>query len=431
MNRSGVRLSDCIAPKFFPVHLDIRRRGHREYWLRGGRGSTKSSFISLEIVLGLLRDPLSNAIVYRRVASTLRESVYEQLIWAIDRLGLSAHFRYRLAPLEIDYLPTGQRILFRGADDPGKSKSIKLARGYFAFLWFEELAEFSSMEDIRTIKASILRGAPDQARSVVFYSYNPPAARNNWVNAEALLPLPDRLVHESCYLDVPAKWLGEDFIAEAETLRQTNERAYRHMYLGEVTGTGGQVFDNLRLRPLTAEEERADRAYNGLDFGFAVDPDAYVRAAYDPRTRRLWLLDEFWGVRTPVEQLAEELLSRAQGEVIRCDSAEPRMIAQLRERGLHAIAAKKGAGSVAGGLRWLQERAEIIVDPERCPHAARELSGYAYPPGPGGTFLPEFPDRDNHTIDALRYAMEPVMEKKSAHTWGVADAERPKKGRSF
>lgn len=430
MSEESARLSECIAATFYPVHADLRRRGHREYWLHGGRGSAKSSFISLEIVLGLLRDPLANAIVYRRVAATLRESVYEQMIWAIDRLGLSAYFRCRLAPLEIDYLPTGQRILFRGADDPGKSKSIKLARGYFAFLWFEELAEFSSMDDIRTIKASILRGAPAEARSIVFYSYNPPPSRDCWVNAEALNPRADRLNHESCYLDIPRSWLGEDFIAEAEALRASNERAYRHMYLGEVTGTGGQVFDNLSLRPLSEEEKAVGRAYNGMDFGFAVDPDAFVRAGYDPRTKRLWLLDEFWGVRTPVERLAQEARSRSHGEVIRCDSAEPRLIAQLKEQGVLAVGAKKGAGSVAGGIRWLQERAEIAVDPAVCPHAARELSGYAYPPGPGGTFLPEFPDRDNHTIDALRYAMEPVMDGRSARTM-TAGGGQPRRGRTF
>lgn len=395
------------------MHSDVKGQGHREYWLRGGRGSAKSSFVSLEIVLCLLRDPMANAIIYRKVAATLRESVYEQMIWAIAVLGLERHFRFRLSPLEIEYRPTGQRILFRGADDPGKSKSIKLARGYFGCVWFEELAEFSGMDDVRTIRASLIRGDMHGRRAVTFYTYNPPVSASNWVNAEALISRPDRLVHESSYRDVPPDWLGPDFIAEAEALRSVNERAYRHMYLGEVTGAGGQVFDNLVLRPLTDEELAAGRAYCGLDFGFAVDPDAFIRVACDPRTLRLWVLDEFCRARTPVERLAQEVLDRACGGVVRCDSADPRMIAQLRERGVRAVAVKKGPGSVSAGMRWLQERAEIIIDPARCPCAAREFSAYEYAPDGSGGFLPEYPDRNNHLIDAMRYAVEGVAERKN------------------
>ena len=149
----SVRLSDLIAPAFYGVHADMKAFAHSEFWLSGGRGSGKSSFVSIEILLSMLRNSSVNAIVYRKVGATLRESVYGQMVWAIEKLGLERYFKCRLAPLELEYLPTGQRILFRGADDPGKSKSIKLARGWFGILWFEELAEFSGMEAIRTIKA--------------------------------------------------------------------------------------------------------------------------------------------------------------------------------------------------------------------------------------------------------------------------------------
>ena len=408
----SVRLSECIAPGFAAVHRDLKRGGHREYWLKGGRGSGKSSFVSLEIALGLMRRPEAHAIVYRKVAATLRESVYEQMIWAVERLGLAKEFRYRLEPLELENLRTGQRILFRGADKPGKSKSIKLARGYIGYLWFEELDEFGGIQDIRTIKASALRGG----EGVTFCTYNPPVSMRSWVNADALIPRPDRLVHESRYLDLPRAWLGEAFFAEAEALREINPRAYRHMYLGEVAGSGAQVFENLSLRPLTEEERNCGRAYCGLDFGFAVDPDALIRVGYDPARRRMWVLDEFCGVRTPVERLAEEVRGRVDGGVVRCDSADPRMIRQLRERGISAVGVKKGPGSVAAGVRWLQERAEIVIDPARCPCAAREFSSYEYPPAPDGGFLPEFPDRNNHLIDAARYALEPVIGGKSART---------------
>lgn len=421
------RLSELMAPVFHGVHADVVRGGHREYWMKGGRGSAKSSFVSLEIVLGLLREPDANAIVFRKVAGTLRESVYEQMIWAIGMLGLEGHFRYRLAPLEIVYAPTGQRILFRGADDPEKAKSIKLAKGRFGFVWFEELAEFAGMEDIRTIKASVVRGG----KTVTFCSYNPPASRRHWVNREARVVRADRLVHESCYLDLPEDWLGGDFIAEAEQVRQSSERLWRQMYRGEVTGCGGQVFENVVLRALSDEEVAAGRTYNGLDFGFAVDPDAFVRVGYDPKRRKIWLLEEFWGVRTPVDRLAGELKRRAGGEVVRCDSAEPRLIAQLREKGIMAVGVKKGAGSVAAGIRWLQECGEIAIDPARCPNAAREFEEYEYPIGPDGELLPEFPDRNNHMIDAVRYAMEGVSSAKAARTMGMDEERARARGRFF
>ena len=271
-----VRLSELIAPVFYDLHRDFQRGGHAEYWLKGGRGSAKSSFASVEVVLSILKNPDVNAVVYRKVAATLRESVYEQIGWAIGRMGLSEWFRFRLAPLEIDYLPTGQRILFRGADDPGKSKSIKLAKGYFGLLWFEELAEFSGMDAVCSIKASVLRGGPSR----VIYTYNPPRSPRCWVNEEARVVRGDRRVHESSYLDLPPQWLGEAFLSEAEQLRRVNERAYRNMYLGEITGSGGQVFENVALRRLSGEELDG-RAYCGLDFGFAADPDAFIRAVYD------------------------------------------------------------------------------------------------------------------------------------------------------
>lgn len=405
----SVRLSDLIAPAFYGVHADMKAFAHSELWLSGGRGSGKSSFVSIEILLSMLRNSSVNAIVYRKVGATLRESVYGQMVWAIEKLGLERYFKCRLAPLELEYLPTGQRILFRGADDPGKSKSIKLARGWFGILWFEELAEFSGMEAIRTIKASVLRGG----RAITIYTYNPPKSRNNWVNAEAMSIRADRLTHESSYLEMPEEWLGETFLAEAEQLKRTNERAYRHMYLGEITGTGGQVFDNLALG--TARES-GGTAFCGLDFGFAADPDAFIRAEWEPRTRRIRVLDEFYSVRTPVERLAEEVLKRAGDAVVRCDSADPRIIRELRERGVNAIAVKKGAGSIESGVRWLQELGAIEIDPGVCPNAAREFSGYEYRTDSNGNPIAELPDRDNHLIDALRYAVEPLSARRSAET---------------
>ena len=409
-----IRLTELIAPKYYGLHRALKEDRFDEYFLKGGRGSAKSSFVSIEIIIGLLRHPDANAIVYRRVAATLRESVYEQLLWAIAMLGLSPFFETRLSPLEIICRATGQRILFRGADDPGKSKSLKLSKGYFRYLWFEEAAEFPSMADLRTIKASVIRGGSGAA---CFYSYNPPLSASCWINAEALLPRPGRVVHHSCYKDVPPEWLGEGFIAEAEALKKSNERAYRHMYLGEVTGSGGQVFENLTLRTVEDHEfDALDRSLNGLDFGFAVDPDAFIRVFYEASSRRLFVAEEFFGVRTPAERLAGEVKRRAGSETVHCDSADPRMIQELRSRGLQAVGVKKGAGSVREGIRWLQDLAEIIIDPARCPNAAREFSAYEYESDGFGNFRADCPDKNNHLIDAARYALEDYIRRRSAGT---------------
>ena len=410
-------MGKIIAGVFLPLSKDIRAMRHAEYMLGGGRGSTKSSFISVMIIQGLLTDDDANAIVYRRVGNTLKDSVYSQLAWAIDILDRNDEFVFRKSPMEIVRVTTGQKIMFRGADDPMKSKSIKLVKGYFKYLWFEELVEFRSMEDIRTIKQSVLRGGD---RAITFYSYNPPKTAANWVNEEVLKPREDRLVHMSTYLDVIGEhrdWLGEPFIAEAEAVRATNERAYRNEYLGEVTGTGGNVFDNLELREIGDEEIGAlETFYNGLDFGFATDPDAFTRWAYSRRTRRLYAIAEYYGSHTNIDTLAEKVAALAGREIVRCDSADPRMISELKRRGITAVGVRKGAGSVEHGMRWLEDLGAIVADPRRTPNIAREFQKYEYLQDKNGNFLPAYPDKDNHCIDSSRYALEPEIGRRVATT---------------
>ena len=406
---SNVFIKDLIAPVFHPVLRDIKRDGHAEYWLAGGRGSTKSSFISIAIIRGMLRDPRANAIVYRKVAATLRESVYEQMIWAIDKLQLRPYWRFKLSPLELEYRPTGQRILFRGADDPMKSKSIKLAHGYFGFLWFEELAEFAGMDDVKTIKASIIRGGD---HAITFYSYNPPKSAQSWVNKEGRVPRKDRLNHASTYLDVPEEWLGESFLQEANIQRETNETAYRHMYLGEITGTGGQVFDNVQLRAVTdADIKSFGTTYAGMDFGWYPDPLHFVRCAYQPATRLLYIYDEYRTLKTSnidvYRHLRDDKGLTGAEEVI-ADSADMKSISDMRSYGMHCIAATKGPGSVRSSIRWLQQLRGIVIDPERCPATAKEFTEYECEKTRTGEFVESYPDANNHAIDAVRYAMNRV-----------------------
>ena len=156
-----IKLMEMIAPSFYSVHHDVRQKKHTYYWLKGGRGSTKSSFVSIEIVIGMMSDPDANAVILRKVKETLRESVYEQMLWAIDQLGVSHLWRESLSPLSITYVPTGQKIIFKGADKPKKVKSSKFRRGYAKYIWYEEVDEFGGVREIRTINQTLVRGGSD------------------------------------------------------------------------------------------------------------------------------------------------------------------------------------------------------------------------------------------------------------------------------
>ncbi len=410
---SRVKLSEVIAPCFFFVHHAARKDKFSHYWLKGGRASGKSSFISVELIQGILRDKAAHAIVFRKVGNTLPYTVVAQCKWAIERLGLNGFWHHQKSPQELIYLPTGQRILFKGCDDADKSKGIKLQDGYFKYLWFEELSEFEGMEEVDTVVRSVVRGG---GHTNIFYSYNPPKSAQNWVNAAASEPRAGRLIHHSTYLDVPRRWLGEQFIREAEATREMDELRYRWAYLGEACGSGGNVFDNVVVRAITQEEIlRLDRIYDGLDFGFAVDPAAFVMVAWEAQARRLWVLEEYCKVGASYDTLAREILQRQHGvrRMVTADSSEPRSIAELHGRGVTIAGARKGPGSREHGFRWLQDLREIIIDAARTPNAAREFCGYEYAIDGMGNFKAQYPDGNDHVIDAVRYALEDVMARRS------------------
>ena len=402
-----VALTEIIAPSFYEVHHAVKSDAATHFLLGGGRGSTKSSFTPTEIVLGIISDPNANAIALRKVKDTLRESVYESFVWAIEKLGISHLFDCRVSPMQIVYKPTGQKIIFRGADNPIKIKSLRLRKGFFKFVWYEEADEFS-LEDIRSINQTVLRGG---AGYKVFYTYNPPKSRKKWVHEYKNNPPVGWFVHHSTYLDVPREWLGEQFFIEAETLRQRNELAYRHEYLGEDVGTGGEVFRNLTLRRISDEEiARFDRIKRGLDFGFASHPTHYAVMHFDATRRRLYIFHELHRVGMSNRALADAVKAENKSNArVTADSAEPRTISELRNLGVNIVGAKKGPDSVEYGIKFLQDLEEIIIDPARCPNTAREFEGYELEPNGNGGWKEGFPDRDNHSIDAVRYALEDEM----------------------
>ncbi|HIT84451.1 MAG TPA: PBSX family phage terminase large subunit [Candidatus Ornithomonoglobus intestinigallinarum] len=405
-----IELSGLIAPAFYEVHEDIKAAGHTHYFLKGGRGSAKSSFVSLEIIVGMMKNPDRHCVALRKVAAYLRDSVFMQLRWAIDMLGVSDKWEERINSPELIYKETGQRIIFRGADDPKKIKSIKTRSGYIGYVWFEEADQFSGMAEIRSINQSLLRGGESYT---VFYSYNPPMSIKNWINLEVSKAAEGRLVHSSTYLGVPREWLGEQFILEAEHVKRVNEKIYRHEYMGEATGTGGEVFANVTVREITDGERGALSVIKaGADFGYASDPFAYVVCALE--RRRLYILEEVYKTGLSNFRASELMKEKGYDGVVVCDSAEPKSIRELRDLGIRAVGAKKGPDSINYGIKFLQSLDEIVIDAKKCPNAAREFSSYELERDIYGNLRAEFPDRGNHTIDAVRYALESEISRRKA-----------------
>ena len=406
---SDIRLSEKIGSAFYDVAHDVFLHGHTHYDFSGGRGSLKSSTVSVLVPLLLINNPGTHALVLRKVANTIRDSVYAQYIWAIGELGMAAYWEAKVSPMELIYKPTGQKIMFRGADDPMKIKSIKVPFGYIAVTHFEEKDQFAGRAEIRTILQSTMRGG---SKYWNFESYNPPISRDNWANKDSLEERTDRLCHKSTYLQAPPEWLGEQFLAEAEHLKATDERAYQHEYLGIPVGTGGNVFDHLELREITDEEmSHFDHIYQGVDYGWFPDPFAFIRLHYDRARETIYLMDEIYQNKLTNEASGNIIIQRGYKDAyITCDSAEPKSVVDYRAMGLPAKAAVKGPGSVDYGMKWLQRR-KIVIDRKRTPNAYNEFVNYEYDRNKDGDIISGYPDENNHLIDATRYAVERISRR--------------------
>lgn len=404
---------DIVADVFHPMIRDIRKGKHSEYVLPGGRGSAKSSGISCIIPELIKNNPNMHALILRKVGNTIKDSVYAQMKWAIAKLGLEEEFRFKVSPFEITYIPTGQKIFFRGADDPLKIKSIKPEFGYIGILWLEELDQYAGPEEVRSIQQSAIRGGDKAFR---FKSFNPPRSKNNWANEyteEAETQNDAAMVVRSTYLDVDPDWLGEQFINDAEHLKEVNPDAYENEYMGKANGNGGNVFEYIEDRPINDEEvSHMDRIYQGVDFGWYPDAYAFIRAYYDSAREKIYLIDENYVNKTSNEVTAQWIKDKGYDDYrIICDSAEPKSISDYRDMGLPAVGAIKGPGSVEYGFKWLQRRT-IVIDRNRTPNAYDEFTRYEYDRDKDGNIISGYPDRDNHLLDACRYAFESLFNRR-------------------
>lgn len=406
------RISEIINKNFHEFWRVINSNKYLFHVLKGGRASAKSTHIAIWLVLALMKYPVT-CLCIRKVGNTLTESVFEQLKEAIDILNVGHVWKIQKSPLQLIYIPRGNKFIFRGADDPAKIKSIKMSKFPIAFVWFEELAEFKTEDEVSTIVNSVLRAElPPGLSYKVIYSYNPPKRKQSWVNKKFETQfIPDNTyIHHSTYLDNPH--ISKAFIEEANEVKKKNEFKYRWEYLGEPIGSGVVPFSNLEFRTITDEEIASfDNIRQGNDFGYATDPMAFVRLHYDKKKRIIYFIDEIYGVKMSIRELAAKIKEKGYNDLpITCDSAEPRSIAELREHGIKALKAKKGPGSIEFGENWLDDLEAIVIDNKRTPNVAKEYENIDYQTDKDGNIRPKLEDKDNHSIDATRYALEMDMK---------------------
>lgn len=428
-----IPLKDCIIPMYDDVLEDILKHKHTHYTFPGGRGSTKSSFVGgIVIPLLIMQNPDVHAVCFRKIGNTIQNSIYAQVAWGIYQLGVDSLFHIpKTYASPITYLPTGQNIFFMGLDDPHKVKSIKPKFGYIGITWFEELDQFAGENELRTVTQSTMRGGE------VFWdfrTFNPPISKNNWANeyTEVAETRENTLVVRNTYLDVPRHWLGEQFIEEAEELKAINERAYIHEYMGVAIGTGGDVFPNVRDLDMEAPVETHDglgnvtgtvpmwqtfdQIYNGIDWGFALDPFRFVRMHFDKKHLDLYIFDEYTAVKTRNAEVFDELYNTlhkvSKEELVIADSAEPKSVADFKAFGAWIREADKGPDSVRYGIKWLQGLRHIYIDKRRCPDTYKEFVDYEFEQDKDGNFISAYPDENNHSIDAVRYALQKYANRK-------------------
>ncbi|MFA7745117.1 PBSX family phage terminase large subunit [Salinicoccus roseus] len=410
-----VKLSELIPKPFHSVWKASMDPDVLNVVCKGGRGSGKSSDIAHIIVQMLMRFPV-NAVGIRKIDNTIELSIFEQIRWAISEQQVSHLFKVNKSPMRITYKPRGNYMVFRGAKEPERIKSLKSAEFPFAIAWLEELAEFLTEDEVTTITNSLLRGElPDGLFYKFFYSYNPPKRKQSWVNKkyESAFVADNTYVHHSTYLDNP--FISSQFILEAEATKKRNERRYEWEYLGKAIGSGVVPFDNLQFREITnAEVAVFDNYRYGNDFGYAIDPNAFVVWHYDKKKNTIYAVDEIYKVKMSNRELAKEIIKKGyQNERILADSAEPKSIDELkREHGIPRIkGAKKGKDSVEYGERWLDDLDAIVIDPKRTPNIAREFENIDYETDKDGNVKPRLQDKDNHTIDSTRYAFSEDMKQ--------------------
>lgn len=390
---------------------------------KGGRGSIKSNFWGDLAYETIRQDPQAHIVYTRRYKVDLRGSVYNQFMKTVIRYNDLDNWDFKQSPMCAVYKPTGQTVMFVGADKPISLKSFNVPFGYVKMLIHEECDEMAGVEQMDNIEDTFLRSDTPALDIKIF---NPPKSKNNFMNeyVEECRNKPQTRICHSYYYNVPVKWLGKRFFERAEWFKVHKPLYYRNNYMGEVTGTGGGIFDNVEERTITdAEIENMPFFYHGLDFGFE-HPQTFQKAWYDEDMDTLYCVDEVYAKKCKNSTFARKIKKYITEEII-CDSARPDAIAELQDWGFNAIGAKKRWGSGKGRdycWEWLQQTTKIVVDPERCPHLAHELTTLEHEQLADGSFSDAYPKIGEDCTMALIYGLNRVI-MESRRNNGLYDDE--------
>ena len=377
---------------------------------KGGRGSIKSNFWGNVAYETIRQDTQAHIVYTRRYKVDLRGSVYNQFMKTVIRYNDIDNWDFKQSPMCAVYKPTGQMVMFVGADKPISLKSFNVPFGYVKMLIHEECDEMAGVEQMDNIEDTFLRSDTPALDIKIF---NPPKSKNNFMNeyVEDCSSKPHTRICHSYYYNVPVKWLGKRFFERAEEFKIRKPLYYRNNYLGEVTGTGGGIFDNVEVRTITETEiENMPFFYHGLDFGFE-HPQVFEKAYYDEDTDTLYCVEEIFSKRCKNSTFARKIKRYIDVEII-CDSARPDAIAELQDWGFNATGAKKRWGSGKGRdycWEWLQQTTKIVVDKERCKHLAHELTTLEHEQLADGSFSDAYPKLDEDCVMALIYGLNRVI----------------------
>lgn len=413
---------------------DIPPCSFDELFLQGGRASGKSYFASVIVWLSLENDSQKNAVIIRKVGSSLRKSCWKQMMKVRERLGLF-HWKPNKTELTFTNDNTGQQIFFLGLDDEEKARSITVEKGYLSIAWFEEAKQFRDMEEIDQAVSSILRGGDEgeedggvkgddcdeedfgKMEYMTILTYNPPKSQFDWINREAKIGVskPNRLTHKSTYLTMPKKWLGRKVLNEIASMKERKPVQYEHMYLGKITGTGGEYFKNVTIREITDEEISNFDYFNmGIDWGFN-DPNVFLKTYI--HDGKLYIFDEIYQDEIPSDgsnkyvefaRLVKAHTRDCPHDTIYCDAQDKGGMAVFKMPQFDipiAEAPKQGANDRKNGYGYLQGLDEIIIDPKRCPHCAVAFPMFESAIAPGGKGWLDAPgNKNDHCPDCVRYS---------------------------
>ncbi len=395
---------------------EVVGKGYKTFWnfkgryrvVKGSRASKKSKTTALWYITNLIKYPEANLLVVRKTYRTLKDSCFTELKWAARRLGVEEHFIFKESPLEVTYKPTGQKIYFRGLDDPLKVTSVTVDVGCLCWMWIEEAYEIMKEDDFNILDESIRGECPEGLFKQITITFNPWNERH-WLKKRFFdVEDEDILAITTNYLC--NEWLDKADLKVFETMKKQNPRRYAVAGLGGWGVVDGLVYENWKEEYFELEQVRQYKSAFGLDFGYTNDPSAFFVGFLDAENKRLYVYDEFYNPGMSNRKIADEIIAMGyKKEHITADSAEPKSIDELKGYGLKVKGAEKGKDSIANGIQWIQDL-EIIIHP-RCVNFLTEISNYTWEVDKFGTKLNRPIDDFNHLMDAMRYALEKYIKK--------------------